>query len=148
MVRKIIGFDNNKKSTTILEVDAPKVYTTDEELLNDVVPRYVKNKEKVNELSKLCDEDNKIIKKVLLNSDKTGHSTKKGSVEISSYDKVSFDENALINVLTDLKVKGIIKTKQYVDMQALEQAIIDKKIDAKEISKCQNIKTIVNLNIK
>jgi hypothetical protein len=148
MVRKIIGFGGQKDSTPILEVDAPKVFTTDEELLDEVVPRYVKNKTKVNELTKLCDDDNKLIKKVLLNSDKNGHSTKKGSVKISSYEKVSFDENALINVITDLKIKGIIKTKQYVDMQALETAIVDKKIDAKELAKCQNVKTIVNLNIE
>jgi hypothetical protein len=148
MARKLIGFETGKEETTLLEVDCPKIYNTDEELLNEVVPRYVKNKEKLNELTKSCDADNKVIKKVLLNSKKNEHSTKKGSVTISSYDKVSFDENALINVLTDLKLKGIIKTKQYVDMDALERAIVEKKLDAKEISKCQIIKTIVNLNIK
>lgn len=136
------------KTKGVVVSDGEKVYKNDEELLNEVVPRYVKNKKQMDKLKKSCDEDNKIIKKVLLNKKTDSFSAGKSSVSISSYEKVSFDENALVNVLDDLGVKGIVKTQRYVDLQALEQAILDKKVNAKDISKCQIIKTIVNLNVK
>ena len=130
-----------------LKSNREKVYKNDEELLDEIVPRFVKNKKKMDELKKECDADNKLIKKILLNKKLSEYKAGKTSVNISSYEKISFDEDMLIAKIKELGVKGLIKTREYVDMTLLELAILDKRLDAKKITKCQIIKPIVNLNV-
>lgn len=43
--------------------------------------------------------------------------------------KSALDEESLIPVLKDMGIEGLIKTKEYIDMEVLENAIYHKQID-------------------
>ena len=45
------------------------------------------------------------------------------SLSISSRPNVSFDEDKLLNLCKSLNIDGLVKTKEYVDMEVLESVI-------------------------
>ena len=76
--------------------------------------------------------------------------------KVSISQRESFEEDALIAKLKTLKESGnvtaaqlrkLIKKKEYVDMDELESAIYNNKLDAAELETCQVIKEVVSLRI-
>jgi hypothetical protein len=62
-------------------------------------------------------------------------------------ERQDFIEEALIEKLKEMKVRGIIKKKEYVDMDALENAIYNGKVDAAALASCQTTKEVVTLRV-
>lgn len=72
------------------------------------------------------------------------HST----MSVSSRPNVSWDENALLCYCKTLTVPGLVKQKDYVDMECLESCLYRGEVEAKEIAKFQNKKPdIVTLKV-
>ena len=46
-----------------------------------------------------------------------------------------------------MKIRGVVKKKEYVDMDALENAIYNGKINAAELASCQTKKEVVTLKV-
>jgi hypothetical protein len=127
---------------------ARKVIT---ETLDDLIPRYAENKSLLDDYKKICDEENKKIKDMM----------EEGSYESGGYKatksvqhRESMNEDKLLDVLKnvypDALSVGIIKTREYVDMDALESAVYKGLISndiLMEIDKCREIKEVVTLRI-
>jgi len=135
--------------------------------LDTLIPQYAENKQLLDDYKKICDDENKQIKDLM----------DEGSYEAGGYKatkivstRESMNEEALLSLLQsysdgiskalnkvdssiefiDFRKLGVIKTKEYVDMDALESAIYNGKISKEvlmEIDKCRESKEVITLRV-
>lgn len=120
--------------------------------LDELIPSYGEHKAAYDELDKIVKAENAEIKKLMNN--KAGTKTAGGyTISITVADIESVDEEKMCEKLTDFPEAhacGIIKTKEYVDADALETAIY-KGLLPKEalaaIDSCRSSKPRVTLKV-
>jgi len=117
------------------------------EQLNELVPRYVQNKKQADHYMRLVKSDNEDIKDVLSYAQYDEYTVGDDRVFIVRSEKQEMDEDALIQKLKDMQVKGIVKKKEYVDTEALENALYHHRIKAEEIASCFNTKETISLRV-
>ena len=119
--------------------------------LDTLIPQYAENKAMLDDYKKICDTENKQIKDIM----------DEGSYEAGGYKatksvqvRESMNEDKLLDVMRNhrevAELNGIIKIKEYIDMDMLESAIYNKQIDKDmlmEIDKCRETKEVVTLRI-
>ena len=119
--------------------------------LDTLIPQYAENKAILDDYKKICDTENKQIKDIM----------DEGSYEAGGYKatksvqvRESMNEDKLLDVMRNhrevAELNGIIKIKEYIDMDMLESAIYNKQIDKDmlmEIDKCRETKEVVTLRI-
>lgn len=118
--------------------------------LDTLIPQYAENKSMLDDYKKICDKENKQIKELMTDDtyEAGGYKATK-SVQI----RESLNEDRLLAIASQHRVFrdiGIIKTKEYVDMEALESAIYKGMLDKEtlmEIDKCRESKEVVTLRI-
>ena len=120
---------------------------TPEEKLSQLLPVYEANKSEMDSYKKLVDKDNKEIKSIMLGAELREFVVDDIKATCSVSERQDFIEEALIEKLKDMKVSGIIKKKEYVDMDALENAIYNGKVDAAALASCQTTKEVVTLRV-
>jgi hypothetical protein len=120
---------------------------TAEEKLQELIPHYQLNKHAMDSYKKVVDKDNKEIKMIMLESQLPEFIVGDIKATCSVSEREDFIEEALIEKLKDMKVKGVIKKKEYVDMDALENAIYNGELNAAELTSCQTKKEVVTLRI-
>ena len=112
---------------------------------------YYDNKQAYNELKKVCDAQNEYIKNRLLDNDETELTEDGYTAKVSTEVRESFDEDKLILALKSLSIPDVIKTREYVDMDALENYLYNNDIStetANSINACRESKIIHKLYIK
>ena len=117
-------------------------------LLNELIPAYYKNKEKMENYKRLVDKQNKDIKELM--GDESDYETDKYKAKVSISTRVSIDEPKLLTVLKANNIKGVVRTIEVVDMDALENAIYHNEIPKdvlKLIGDCKSEKEIKNLRV-
>lgn len=120
----------------------------EERILNSTIQSFYEDKQKLDYYKKETDNANKEIKEILQKLNKTEFETDNGLIAKMTISKrESFIEQALLQKIKELKVEGIIKTKEYVDMDALEDAIYNEKLDASELSNCREYKEVITLKV-
>lgn len=120
---------------------------TAEEKLSQLLPVYEANKSEMDSYKKLVDKDNKEIKSIMLGAELGEFVVDDIKASCSVSEREDFIEEALIAKLKEMKVRGIVKKKEYVDMDALESAIYNGKIDAAALADCQTKKEVVTLRV-
>lgn len=119
--------------------------------LDELIPSYGENKERLDTLKGICDEENKEIKRLLGENKKYEAGGWKVSKSIQNRDSV--DEDLLCAKLSnfpEMYELGVIKVKEYVDMSALEDAIYKKQVTQpmiEAIEKCRQHREVVTLRI-
>ena len=116
--------------------------------LEAAVPRYGLNKGEMDSYKKLCDTDNALIKQLMAEANLPEFTAGGYKATRSVAEKESFDEVALIAKLKKLKIKGVIKKREYVDMDALENAIYHGQVNAASLADCQIKNEVITLRIK
>lgn len=122
--------------------------------LKELVKSYGEMKQIVDGYKKPIEEANSQIKSIMssknLSEFESGGFKAKYSVSVSE----GFDESKLIKVIKDTlapedpKLKEIIKTKEYVDMEILEDAIYNGIIPAAKLQSCKTRTETPRLTIK
>ena len=125
----------------------PRKKIVEEVSLDTLIPQYAENKAMLDDYKKICDNENKQIKELMEEGTYTvgGYKATK-SVQV----RASFDENKLIEVLKSINVQGVIKKREYADLDALEAMIYEGKLtedDLLKIDKCRISKEIVTLKV-
>jgi hypothetical protein len=115
--------------------------------LTGIVDVYFEKKTEENAAKKEADVYNADIKTIMGEQGLTEFSTDTAKASITIAVKNDFIENRLIEVLKDLKLKNIVKKKEYVDMDALEDAIYKGKIDPIALKDCQTSKEVITLRV-
>lgn len=122
--------------------------SNDERVLNSTIECFYEDKQLADKYKKSCESYNLEIKELMSKLDTDQFETDSGLVAVISHKySQSFNENKLLNKLKKLNAEGIIKTKEYVDMEALEDAIYNKRIYASELSDCRETKETIALKV-
>lgn len=123
------------------------------ETLKELIDIYGTVNAEKNDLEKLCKQHNANIKKALLDSNITDAEGDIYKVKLTTRKSESLDEEKAINVIQNfnINVDDIIKTKQYIDYDALEKAIYNHQIPNNvlvELDKCKIVKESTALTVK
>ena len=121
------------------------------ERLEQLIPSYIVNKDKEKEFKDLASAENTEIKAIMTEFKMASYETESGSVTLSERVNEDFVEEKLIEYLKERGISdGIIKTREYVDFDALESAIYHEKISGdnlKEMDSCKEKKVTQVLRI-
>ena len=115
--------------------------------LDDLIPLYYEHNELVKKHKKVADETNKEIKKIMAEQDITEFATHGLVAKISVSERVDLMEDVLMEKIKELGIEGIIKTREYVDMDSLETALYNGLISPATLAKAQTKKEVVTLRI-
>lgn len=119
-----------------------------EENLKELIRLFYEDKKLLDNYKKSTDEYNKQIKKDMTDLGKSEFETDDGIIaKLSVQNRESFNDDLLLKKITELDIPGIIKTKQYVDMDALEDAIYNGQLDASELSSCKVVNQVTVLKV-
>lgn len=118
--------------------------------LTTLVPSYYDNKTNLDYYKKQCDAENTKIKELM-----KAEGLKDFEVDgiVAKYiiqNKESMNEEKLLTLLKEKGYETVIRTKEYVDMDLLEDALYHDRIDKDtvvEMDKCRESKEIVQLRI-
>lgn len=128
------------------------------EYLESLVISYAENKSKLNDYTTLCDKENKEIKSLMKELKLTEVPSGDYVAKISVSTKDTPNEAKMIEVVHRLasqdvelyKELGIIKTKEYIDFDALEAAIYNNRISEDglmSIGDCYDTKEVETLRV-
>lgn len=120
--------------------------------LATLIENYILNKENEKIYKDNASVENTQIKEIMHSRNITEFSTNSGTATITEQQKETFIEDALIEFLKKNNIADdIVKTKEYVDFDALESAIYHEKISkdlVKKMASCKETKTTTVLRIK
>lgn len=119
--------------------------------LEELIPIYGENNTQYNGLKKVVGEQSSEIKKLMQGNKIDEKSVGAWTAKITVKKSESFNDEKLLNIIKQLGLDELIKTKEYVDTDAMEEAIYNGTITQNmllEISKAQEVKESVALTIK
>ncbi|HUM44668.1 MAG TPA: hypothetical protein PKI14_17120 [Fervidobacterium sp.] len=116
--------------------------------LDELVPLYYEHNELVKKHKKIADKANKEIKEIMEEQGITEFATNGLVATVSVSERVDLMEDVLIEKIKELGIKGIIKTKEYVDMDALETALYNGLINPAMLAQAQTKKEVVTLRVR
>lgn len=116
--------------------------------LEELLPSYKLNKTEADSYKKIVDKQSAEIKDIMVSNGLTSyeHNGIKASCTVS--ERLSFNEEKLLDKVRNLGVTDVIKSKEYVDMDALEVAIYNGLINPVDLAECQERKEVVTLRVK
>ena len=112
------------------------------EKLDSLIPQYAENKAVADRYKKLCDADNTEIKAIMENFALPRYTAGDYTATRSVSERTSFNEEMLLDIVRafDTADLGIIKTKEYIDFDALEAAIYNDKLERDALLSIQRAK--------
>lgn len=118
--------------------------------LDELIPQYASNKNEMDAYKKLCDKENAEIKSIMkdLALQKYEAGEYKAIYTISK--RETMDEEILLEIAHQFGIPEIVKTKEYIDFDALENAIYNGKISPEiltEMDRARSVKEVVTLRI-
>jgi hypothetical protein len=120
------------------------------ESLEELIPRYALNKNELDSYTKICKEENEQIKAALVELGQDEYSTGGYKVKRIVAVKESMDEAKLLEVLRQNGIDVAIKTKEYVDMNALEAYLYNNTPStdlARQLESCRTTSETVQLRL-
>ena len=124
--------------------------TLDTTILDAVIPVYAENKMELDSYKKLVDRDNSLIKELMQEADLTEKQVGGWVAKLTKSNRESFNEDKLLEIAHNNNLDEIIKTKEYIDMDLLEDAIYNGKISEDillEMGKAKEVKEVVTLKV-
>ena len=118
--------------------------------LDKLIPQYAKNKQEMDDYKKICDKENAQIKELMSSE---GITEKEAGGYIAKYSvqqRESMNEAMLLEIAHQHGIPEIVKTKEYIDFDALEDAIYKGLISREvllEMDKAKEVKEVVVLKV-
>ena len=118
--------------------------------LDELIPNYYLNKQELDSYKKICDTANAKIKDLMLEAGEDEHTAGEYVAKRTVVEKESMSEDKLMAVLRKYNVTGVIKTKEYVDMDALEGYLYNTEVStefATDLASCKTVTEVVQLRV-
>mgnify|MGYP007122053743 CR=1 FL=1 len=96
--------------------------------LDSLIPQYAENKSKQDEIKKLCDKENAEIKSIMQNFALPKYVAGEYKATYTIQKRESINEEMLLEIAHQFGIPEIVKTKEYIDFDALERAIYNNLI--------------------
>lgn len=119
-----------------------------EQTLEELIPSYYFNKQELDSYKELCDKENAEIKKLMADANEYTVECYKAKKTVSV--RETLNEERLMAVIKKYNIEGVIMTKEYVDMDALESYLYKNEPSselATELAKCKDSKEVVQLRV-
>lgn len=119
--------------------------------LKELIETYGKHDDEFKQLKKVCDSEKEELKGMLLAANKDSDDAGGYTVTRVVQHRESFNEEKGIEILKAHGVTGVIKTKEYIDMDALENAGYSGEVPKEvllELDSCRETKEVVTLTCK
>ena len=122
----------------------------DNEKLTTLINTFAENKENMNHLKSICDSQNAEIKEMMSAENINKFQTDDYIASYFVKPNVKVNEEKMLMVLLQenadtFRKLGIIKSKEYVDSDALENAIYNSLIDKELLAKLQDCSTTTEI---
>lgn len=120
------------------------------ESLETLIPQYAANKSELDNYTKICKEENEQIKAALVELGENEYSAGGYTVKRIVAVKESMNEAKLIEVLRQSGITDAIKTREYVDMDALEAYLYNNMPSddlARQLESCRTTTETVQLRL-
>lgn len=121
--------------------------------LIELIDKYGFNKNELDSYKAICDKDNKKIKDMMAEANLKAYNTDKYKATYIVSERTSMNESKMLGVIHSNNIPdslGIIKTKEYIDEDALESAIYNGEISEDvlaQIAECMEKKEVVSLKL-
>ena len=119
--------------------------------LSKAIDDYKEGKDKENSLKKENEEKNKEIKDYMISHNLTKSSSDKYTATLSTTNKESLNDELAIEIIKEhlggALLNSVIKTKEYIDEDALEKLVYNGDFDPTALSKAKIIKPVVTLRV-
>jgi len=91
--------------------------------LEQLIPQYAQNKSELDSYKKICDKENARIKELMAESKETKVTAGGYTASYIVSTRDTMNEEKLLNIAHKYNIQNVIKTKEYIDFDALEDAI-------------------------
>ena len=121
--------------------------------LGELIERYGLNKTEFDSYKDICDEENKQIKAIMKDENLKNYESESFKVSYSVSERTSFDEDKMIAVIKSYNLPdslGLIKTREYIDEDALEASIYSGLIPddvLEKIKGCMTVKEVETVRL-
>ena len=118
--------------------------------LDTLIPQYAVNKSELDDYKKICDKENAQIKAIMKDFVVTNYEAGGYKANYIISRRESMNEAKLLDIAHRYNLDSIIKTKEYIDFDALEDIIYKGGVDAEallEMDKAKEVKEVISLKI-
>ena len=118
--------------------------------LDELIPRYAANKAEADSYKKLCEKENAEIKSIMKSFVVQAYQAGGYKASYSVSKRESMNEEMLLQIAHMHGIPEIVKTKEYIDYDALEHAIYNGQISDEvlmEMDKAKEVKEVVTLRV-
>lgn len=120
--------------------------------LKNLVDSYGESKKEENAIVKRNKEINSQIKQLFLDNDISSFETDSFIATVSETEKQSLNNELALGILKEEleenELTSVVKTKEYIDEDALEKLVFNGKFDISKLEKAVDKKIVSNLRIK
>ncbi len=118
--------------------------------LDTLIPQYAVNKSELDDYKKICDKENAQIKAIMKDFVVTNYEAGGYKANYIISRRESMNEAKLLDIAHRYNLDSIIKTREYIDFDALEDIIYKGGVDAEallEMDKAKEVKEVISLKI-
>ena len=119
--------------------------------LSKIIDEYKESKDKENTLKKANNELNETIKSYMYEHDMSSADSEKYTATLTKTDKESLNEDLAIELIKEnlegALLNTVIKTKEYIDEDALEKLVFNGQFDISKLEKEKKKKTSYTLRV-
>lgn len=117
--------------------------------LENLVTQYHESNQRLKSLESSTELLKATLKTLLNENELTKFETTNGiKVSLTTSSKITFDEELLLDFAKQTEIPELVKTKEYVDMNILEDALYHKDINAEDLIPFKKEVSIVRLNCR
>lgn len=119
--------------------------------LDELIPSYALNKNELDSYKKLCDKQNAEIKELMSELSESKYETGGFEATRTVQKRENINEEKLLEIAHHYGIPEIVKTKEYIDFDELENAIYNHKIPNEvliEMDKAKEVKEVIVLKVK
>ena len=118
--------------------------------LDSLIPMYALNKAELDSYTAICKKENEEIKKQMLELGQDVYNAGGYTAKRTVSNRESLNEDKLMAVILKHGIKDVIKTKEYVDMDALENYLYNTEMTAalaSDLESCKITTEVVTLRV-
>jgi hypothetical protein len=118
--------------------------------LDSLIPMYALNKVELDSYTALCKKENEEIKRQMLELGQDVYRVNGYTAKRTVSNRESLNEDKLMAVILKHGIKDVIKTREYVDMDALENYLYHTEMTpalAADLESCKSTTEVVTLRV-
>ncbi len=125
--------------------------------LDELIPKYALDKAEADSYKKICDKENAQIKAIMKDFAVQHYEAGGYKASYSVSQRETMNEEILLSLFTTVpgfvnvaESYGVIKTKSYIDYDALEKALYDSALTEEQIAaldKAKEVKEVITLRV-